>query len=158
MPSYYGYTVPVPAVKHISRKNINGAVYIYYTYAREVSAKGNLAPKNQSIGKLKPDTDPPEMYPNLNYFKYFDANDTAAGEKSSSEPGFTAEAPEISSGSDLTKAAIETRAERLITGLTLIRDDYRDLAQEMLDSGLDPDELEKQVSSLFQPGWIYSME
>ena len=74
MPSYYDYTVLVPAVKNISWKKINGSVYIYYTYAREMSANGNLAPKNHSIGKLKPNTDPPEMYPNLSYYEYFDTS------------------------------------------------------------------------------------
>ena len=72
MPAYYDYTVLVPAVKNISWKTINGAVYIYYTYAREKSANGNLAPMNHSIGKLKPGTNPPEMYPNKTYYDYFD--------------------------------------------------------------------------------------
>ena len=74
MPCYYDYTVLVPAVKNISWKKINGSVYIYYTYDREKTANGNLAPKNHSIGKLKPDTNPPEMYPNISYYEYFDTN------------------------------------------------------------------------------------
>ena len=165
MPSYYDYTVPVPAVKNISRKKINGSVYIYYTYAREMSVNGNLTPKNHSIGKLKPDTDPPEMDPNINYYEHFDKNGPAAdatkatGEKANFDHGRTSEAPEIlSAGSGLTKAEIEARMNRLITGLTLIRDSYRDLAQEMLDSGVDIAELEKQISSFFESGWILSAE
>lgn len=165
MPAYYDYTVPVPAVKNISRKKINGSVYIYYTYGREMSENGNIAPKNQSIGKLKPGTNPPEMYPNINYYEYFDKNGPAAdatkatGEKPNFEPGLPSGAPASrSAGSGLTKAEIEIKVNRLITGLSLVRDSFRDLAQEMQDSGGDVAELEKQISSLFEPGWIFSVE
>lgn len=141
MPSYYDYTVPVPAVKNISWKKIKGYVYIYYTYAREKSANGTLSAKNHTIGKLKPGTNPPEMYPNISYYAHFKPD--------------ASKAPEIPPpASDLVKDGIETRAKLLLAGLTLLRDSYRDLVQEIRSSGGDPAELDKQIAALIEPEWV----
>ena len=73
MASYFDYMVPLPTGKNLSRRRIgNGnSVYIYYTYQRVKSKGGNLMPLANTIGKLVPDSNPPMMYPNLNYYKYF---------------------------------------------------------------------------------------
>ena len=71
MAAYYNYTVPVPAVKNITQKRIGNIVYVYYTYKRVKTRTGNLAPVSSTIGKLEPGSEPPMMYPNLNYYTYF---------------------------------------------------------------------------------------
>lgn len=71
MAAYYNYTVPIPEVKNITQKRIGNTVYIYYTYKRVRTKTGNLAPLSNTIGKLVPESDPPMMYPNLNYYTYF---------------------------------------------------------------------------------------
>ena len=71
MAAYYNYTVPIPEVKNVTQKRIGNTVYIYYTYKRTRSKNGKIAPLSNTIGKLVPDSDPPMMYPNLNYYTYF---------------------------------------------------------------------------------------
>lgn len=71
MPSYYNYSVPVPKGKNLTMKKIGGTYYVYYTYRRQKTKSGNLAPLAHTIGKLVPDSDPPMMYPNLSYYTHF---------------------------------------------------------------------------------------
>ena len=71
MPSYYDYTVPVPTGKNLTQKKVGNVVYVYFTYRRQKTKTGNLAPVAHIVGKLVPDTDPPVMYPNLHYYTHF---------------------------------------------------------------------------------------
>ena len=142
MPAYLDYTVPVPLGKNITQKRINGSVYIYFTYSREKTAKGNLSPKNSSIGKLKPDSNPPVMYPNLNYFKHFgsaipDAPRTAIGPA---------------------KNEINSRTDIFFRALDLIMDSYRELIQEMREAGEDVTEFKKELYNHLDPEWKLLLE
>ena len=69
---YLDFTVRIPdARKGITRKNIKGTTYIYYTFERNYdSGRRFTVPKSTSIGKCSED-DPDMMYPNGNYIKFF---------------------------------------------------------------------------------------
>lgn len=69
---YMDFTVKIPdGEKGITRKNIKGTTYIYYTFERNYdSGRKFTIPKSTSIGKCSED-DPNMMYPNGNYIKFF---------------------------------------------------------------------------------------
>ena len=69
---YLDFTVRIPdAGKGITRKNIKGTTYIYYTFERSYDSERKFTiPKSTSIGKCSED-DPDMMYPNVNFIKFF---------------------------------------------------------------------------------------
>lgn len=69
---YLDYRVKIPnSVQGITKKNIKGVIYIYYTYERNYSSeKRYTVPKTTSIGKGV-EGNSEMMYPNANYIKFF---------------------------------------------------------------------------------------
>ncbi len=69
---YLNYKVKIPdAEQGITRKNIKGVTYIYYSYGRKYDAqKKYTVPLNTTIGKSV-EGEPDMMYPNTNFLKFF---------------------------------------------------------------------------------------
>ena len=81
-----------------------------------------------------------------------------AVERLNYELGLSSNAPEPAPPAlGPTQIGMETRAERLHTVLGLIKDAYRELAQEMLNAGGDVAELERRVSQIIGSGWFQNL-
>lgn len=81
---YFDYLVPIPGdrgitVKKIGKKKIP---YVYYNYDRYYDReKGYTVPRNVCIGRKGPPEYPDEMYPNENFYQYFQAEMPSEAEK-----------------------------------------------------------------------------
>ena len=67
------YTIPIPK-QNIALRQVSGHSYVYFITGYYRNKKGTPTHKSVSIGKLDP-SNPRLMYPNDNYFVWFDAED-----------------------------------------------------------------------------------